>query len=220
MANTKNNQRFRATEQRLEAAALELMEAGERLTVRAVCEQAQVNRSTFYAHFVDIPQMVERMEAHLGEQLLERYPHGQNGDGTEPDGSRIKPDGSGAEPDEADEKASPDAAAFEFTAASYIPFLEHIRAHRRFYRIALATRRDFPLQQGRARMWRDVVVPHCRAAGITDEERMMYAFVFYQAGFTMVLKRWVDDDCQTPIDQMARTLEACTPALWANTGPR
>lgn len=233
MANTKNNQRFRDTEHRLETAAFELMETGERLTVRAVCERAQVNRSTFYAHFLDIPQMVGCMEAHLGEQLLGRYPRGRSDDEHAPSrpgreigsrrmGSNVALDqiADADASEQAGGEVSPNATSFEFTAASYIPFLEHIREHRRFYRIALATRRDFPIQQGRKRMWYEVVVPHCQAAGITDEEQMMCTFVFYQAGFTMVLKRWVDGDCQTPVDRMARMLEACTPSIWMSTGLR
>lgn len=63
-------------------------------------------------------------------------------------------------------------------------------------------------------MWSEVVVPVCRAAGIDDEERMMCLFVFYQAGFTMVLRRWVDGGCETPIDEMAETLALCVPAAW------
>ena len=54
--NTKNNQRFQETERRMEACMLELMKhyEFEKITVKKICEKAQVNRSTFYAHFIDI----------------------------------------------------------------------------------------------------------------------------------------------------------------------
>lgn len=108
-----------------------------------------------------------------------------------------------------------DRASFELSAASYVPFLEHIREHRAFYRIALATRRDFPLERGRDRMWDEVVVPRCRAAGIEDREQMTCLFVFYQAGLIMALRRWVDGGCAVPVSEMAATLAACTPRAWA-----
>lgn len=189
MANVRNNRRFRDTERRIEEAALGLAEAGERLTVRAVCERAQVNRSTFYAHFQDVPDMMARLEERLDEELLGRYLAARDGGGT-----RQEP----------------------LTAASLVLFLEHIRAHRRFYRVALATRREFPLEQGRERMWAELVEPMCRRAGITDREHMMCLFVAFQAGFTMVLRRWVDADCQESIGRMADVIASCVPRAWAD----
>lgn len=62
--NTKNNQRYRETEIRMDAAMLELMKHTEfeKITVKKICETAGVNRSTFYAHFTDIYDMLDRME--------------------------------------------------------------------------------------------------------------------------------------------------------------
>ena len=49
--NTKDNQRARLTRMLFKNAYLELMEAGDRINVRALCEKAQLNRSTFYLHY-------------------------------------------------------------------------------------------------------------------------------------------------------------------------
>lgn len=74
--NTKNNQRFIETEIRMETAMLELMKCTEfeKITVKKICETAQVNRSTFYAHFADIFDMLDKMEAFLNREMLEQYP--------------------------------------------------------------------------------------------------------------------------------------------------
>lgn len=180
MANTKNNARSRRTEVRMEAAALELMRdtSPERLTVRAICERAGVNRSTFYAHFLDVPEMVERMESHLHRELVGRYVDGD-----------VDP----------------------LTAESFVPFLEHVRDHVYFYRTALPLRTSFPLEQGRDSIMEKIVRPRCSAAGIDDESQVMYYFVFFQAGFTMVLRRWVDGGCEDRVDDVARTIEGCVP---------
>lgn len=70
--NTKNNQRYRETEIRMDAAMLELMKHTEfeKITVKKICETAGVNRSTFYAHFTDIYDMLDRMEDFLHQELL------------------------------------------------------------------------------------------------------------------------------------------------------
>ena len=69
--NTKNNQRFKDTEIRMQSVMLELMKymEFEKITVKKICEKAQVNRSTFYAHFIDINDMLDKMEQTLREEL-------------------------------------------------------------------------------------------------------------------------------------------------------
>lgn len=73
--NIKNNKRFRNTEIRMESVMLSLMKNTkfEKITVKKICEKANVNRSTFYAHFIDIYDMLDKMEKELSKQLLEKY---------------------------------------------------------------------------------------------------------------------------------------------------
>ena len=73
--NTKNNKRFYETEIRMEAAMLEIMKNTEfeKITVKKICEKANVNRSTFYAHFIDIYDMIDKMEMELSRELLNEY---------------------------------------------------------------------------------------------------------------------------------------------------
>lgn len=170
----------------MEAAMLELMETTEfeKITVKKICETAKVNRSTFYAHFTDIYEMVEKMEKRLSRELLESYPE------------------------------SCEPAEMWFSEDLIILFLKHIRKHRYFFRIALKTRRDFPLKQSFNAMWSQVVKPRCQKNGIMSEEEMMYYFVYFQAGFTMALKRWVDTGCGETEEEMAQTLLNCLPKIW------
>ncbi len=182
MANRKNNARFQETEQRLMDAALELMEdaAPERITVRAVCERAQVNRSTFYAHFLDVPDMVDKMEARLHRKIMEGYPRA----------GEVVP----------------------LSPASFVPFLEHVRSYQAFYRVALPLRTSFPLKRGYAPLMEQVVRPACRRYGITDEEEVLCILVSFQAGFTNVLRRWVEGGCAQECAILARILAECVPA--------
>ena len=63
-------------------------------------------------------------------------------------------------------------------------------------------------------MWNQIIKPKCIAAGITSESEMLYYFVYFQAGFTMVLRRWVDTGCQESEEAVARIIENCIPAIW------
>lgn len=73
--NTKNNKRFRDMETLIETSFLELLRSSEdgKITVKAVCTQANVNRNTFYAHYVDILDLQEKMERKMTLRLAEIF---------------------------------------------------------------------------------------------------------------------------------------------------
>lgn len=181
--NKKNNARFRQTEIRMESEALKLMKTLDikKLTVRKICEKAGVNRSTFYAHFLDIEDMLDKMEMELRKDLMKRY----------------------------QEKSEREI----FSKTSFLRFLEHIEQHQYFYRINLATRKQFPLCQGYDNLY-PIIEKRCHQAGIEDEQEILYYLISFQAGFTMVLKQWVDLGCQMEKEKVASIIYNCIPDVW------
>lgn len=181
--NTKNNQRFKDNEKRFEQALLQLSKTMpyQKMTVRALCEQAHLNRTTFYAHYYDIEDMIEKMEAHMHEDLLARFDTTNHA---------------------------------LFSPSSFTTFLHYIKDHQSFYRIALHTRHIFPLQQGYDPLWKEVIQPLCIQNGITDPDEMTYYLIYFQAGFTMALRHWVDTNCQISEKQFAQLLIHCLPSIW------
>lgn len=184
--NRKNNRQFQGSAQRMEQAMLELMDGTpfEKITVRCICEKAGVNRSTFYAHYTDIYDMIERMESNLQKNLMKDYPVS--------------------------------GAVVPLSQESFLPFLRFLHRHADFYRVALKTRRSFPLKQGFEPLWDGVIKPLSHRAGIVSEAEMMYYFVGFQAGFTTILKRWVDQGCVECEEEIARVIENIVPAIWRN----
>ena len=65
--NTKNNQRYRQTEQRIMEVFSEMVSKKEiqEITVREICEAAQINRTTFYMHFQDVYDLMNQIEHQL-----------------------------------------------------------------------------------------------------------------------------------------------------------
>ena len=66
------NRRVRMTKKLLKDAILTLLEERsiERITVTDICRMADVNRSTFYAHYADVRQLLREIE----DDILERMP--------------------------------------------------------------------------------------------------------------------------------------------------
>lgn len=182
--NKKNNRQYQGSAIRMEESMLQLMNcfSFEKITVKMICDKAGVNRSTFYAHYADIYDMIEQMEKNLRKELMKGYPV---------PGS-VKP----------------------LSIESFIPFLTFICDHRDFYRVALRTRREFPLKQGFEPLWNQIVKPLCQRAGILSEKEMMYYWVGFQAGYTMILKSWVENDCTEKVEQIAEIIHNIIPAVW------
>ncbi len=75
--NTKNNQRARNTNETIVRVVLGIMTNENKpvsgITVREVCERAGINRSTFYAHYLDVYDVVERVERTMSEGLTKSF---------------------------------------------------------------------------------------------------------------------------------------------------
>ena len=83
----KENQRTRLTKRLLRESLLELLaeKPVERITVKELCEVAELNRSTFYAYYQDVPDLYYEMGNELVDALLD-YVRAMGADGvqTEP----------------------------------------------------------------------------------------------------------------------------------------
>lgn len=71
MSMKRPDRRVRYTRQVLRMALLDLMREQpiEKITVRAVCERAEVGRATFYAHYRDAYDLLEQIENELFDQI-------------------------------------------------------------------------------------------------------------------------------------------------------
>lgn len=176
--NTKNNQRFQETELRIIEELLSLLEEKKAtsITVSDLCKECNINRSTFYAHFQDIPELLTTIDSKLRKELSASF-------------------------------LTDDYKMIYASGDFLIPFLTFIKSHRTFYQACLATRTSFPIAQGYDSLMELVVRPLCKEAGITSERQIYYSLTYVQAGFTMVLKNWVDGGCKDSVEEIASYLK-------------
>ena len=69
--NTANNQLRQDTDRRLRKALLAFMEQGREPTVGELCERSQINRSTFYRHYLDVYDLMEKTEIQIQKGLAQ-----------------------------------------------------------------------------------------------------------------------------------------------------
>lgn len=73
--NTANNQRFQETDRRIRTVMLELIKQKDinKITVNDICKDCGINRSTFYAHFVDIYDLMDKMQMEIYQDIQESF---------------------------------------------------------------------------------------------------------------------------------------------------
>ncbi len=69
--NTPNNKRFINSQENMENAFIKLLATHnkKKITVQSICNLANVNRTTFYAHYTDIYDLQKQIEKRLSAQL-------------------------------------------------------------------------------------------------------------------------------------------------------
>jgi len=73
--NRPNNKRRQDSRRRIETALVRLLQDREleKVTVREICEAAQVNRTTFYANYMDIYDLADAVQKSMEATVLELY---------------------------------------------------------------------------------------------------------------------------------------------------
>lgn len=71
--NIKDNQRKRITKMLLKGAMIDLMQTKpvEKITIKEICEKAQINRSTFYLHYSEPNELLKSIEDDIIENTAE-----------------------------------------------------------------------------------------------------------------------------------------------------
>ena len=65
------------TDHRLREALLSFMEQDREPTVGELCERAQINRSTFYRHYLDVYDLMEKIETQIQKGLAQVLTEGE-----------------------------------------------------------------------------------------------------------------------------------------------
>ncbi len=73
--NTKDNKRKQNTIHTIESVFLQLLQKKElnQITVSLICKESDINRSTFYSHYLDVYDLADKLRDKLEAQVAEIY---------------------------------------------------------------------------------------------------------------------------------------------------
>ncbi len=176
--NTKNNARSQGSRQVLRQALLKLLDTQElpQITAAQLCREAGVNRSTFYAHYENIWELLEELEDEMDRNLLAQFQGVQ------------------------------DARSAMLDPQSFLTLTQHIASYPAFFRARLSnpSMQAGRFKVGMEFLMDQVVLPYAKS--LNDTPLLPYYVAFGKAGIFEVLRLWIDSNCKESPEIIAQLL--------------
>lgn len=157
------------------------------ITVKEICAEAGVNRSTFYLHYETIGDLLSECVEMINRQFVDHMA-----------------------------VSSEDVAAainevpldkLKFATADYlIPYLEYIKANRRLFKTAIENYSALQMDRNYSALRKHVFIPVLDRFEVAEAERK-YLLAFYLNGFMAIITEWLEGDCEDPIEYISALME-------------
>ena len=159
------------------------------ITIKEICEQAGVNRSTFYLHYENIMDLLQETTRYIMDKHFSYY--------------------------QIDEKNLPYGLEnckqqdLLFISHKYIvPYLTFVRENRRVFKIALKNFHIMRLDDVYARLFQRVFDPLLARFSVPQKNRS-YMMRFYLSGITAIVMEWLNGNCHEELEQIADIIMEC-----------
>lgn len=167
--NTPNNKRKRESQEKIEKTFIQLIQTKEveNITISDICKIANLNRSTFYANYIDIYDLVEKVRVRMENDFANVFLNDSNvGHNTD----------------------------------SYLKMFKHIKENQIFYKTYFKLKYD--LTSSITYFDKDL------ASKYYNNKYIDYHCEFFKAGFTAILKKWLNNNCKETPEEMLEILSS------------
>lgn len=170
--------KYFSTAKRMDEALIMLLREKnlEYVTIKEICARASVNRSTFYLHYENIGDLL----LETIEMINERFHESQFQKDFDIEGKSL------------DE-------LFLVTDEWIIPYLKFIKENKYVYKAVHSNAAAFGTEKAFDYYFQNVFSPILLKYGV-PEDKHEYLMEFYRGGLTAVIMRWVDEDCEKPVE--------------------
>ena len=187
----KSESKYFNTAVRFDQALLSLLEKKpfEYITIREICQEAGVNRSTFYLHYQNTSDLLQETTAYMLEHFASYF---------SVDTENI-----------ASQYANCDLQELNFINDKYLhPYLLFIQENQRVFSAVLSQPTTFDSNAIFQRLFDYIFHPILdRFHYPKDEQR--YVMMFYLNGIIAILAEWLKDGCQKSIEHISAIICCC-----------
>lgn len=178
----KSESKYFNTAVKMDKAFLELLEKKdfEFITVKEICEKAEVNRSTFYLHYETVGDLLEESVQYMIDKFMNTYPYD-----SEKFIHSIK---------------SADLKDLYLVTPKFLkPYLTSILENKKLFSTFLLKADSLRLEQHYNKMFTNVLNPILNRFNI-PENKQKYMLTFYVRGIIAIIDEWLKGNCTENID--------------------
>lgn len=181
----KSESKYFNTAVKMDEALLRLLEkkAFEYITIKEICEEAGVNRSTFYLHYENTKDLLLESIRYINEQFISYF---------QSEKANIA----------AKIEHCPARELFLLTPQYLSPYLTYIKEHKRLFFTAM-TKLTFMnyCEDTYQKMLQEVFYPIMNRLDVPVSERN-YILSFYINGMIAIITEWLKNDCNDTIEEL------------------
>lgn len=187
----KSESKYFNTALRLDEALIALLEKKDLqyITVKEICHQAGVNRSTFYLHYETIADLLDETLEMINQRFLSYFPRREE-EVLGHIGSRARAD------------------LFLVTEEYLLPYLRFIRDNKKVYRAAFRNPGSVQAHARYGQLKQHVLGPILARFEVPEAHRP-YCIAFYVEGIAAIVKEWLRQDCADEIGTIAGIIQSC-----------
>lgn len=182
---TNTDRRIRYTKMVLRESLINLLEHKpiERITIKEICADADINRATFYTHYADQYDLLKQIEEELYTNISVSL-------------SQLSQD-----------PANPN------TLKQAENIFDYLRDNARITRLLLSDRGDFSFQKRVMQLVYDLITTQLRVTKSLSAKDAEYVYAFTITGCVGIVQRWLDDDMRKSSKTMAKMVIGMTIGL-------
>lgn len=178
MGTSPENRRVKMTKILLNDALMEQLEEKplSRVTVKAICEHADINRSTYYTYYADPFDQFEKYGSEILEQLRAYI---------------------------LDNRSEPGGNPEEMRKHSMETLLSFVEDNRHLFNIFLGENRLLSFKRAFTVIMGECLLT---GKSTNNREKDAYRFIFVSSGCFGVIQHWLSMDCDAPIHVIAESI--------------
>ncbi len=192
----KNESKYFNTAKKMNDALLSLLEKKdfEYITIKDICQEAKVNRSTFYLHYENTYDLLDEVISNSNKDFYEAF-------------SSIK---------RKDVNSSKKEELMFVSDEYLLPYLRFIKEHRKIYQSAMKDSSLFKIEEMKNLVYEDVITKVFDKFNVLEQYRD-YLFDYYVAGIQALIARWLKNDCDLEIQELSDLIKGLTNKNERNT---
>lgn len=187
----KSESKYFNTAIRMDRALIALLEKKELayITVSEICQQAGVNRSTFYLHYETVGDLLEETTRYMLDEFMAYFTVDTRQIAVRFDQCALR--------------------ELNFITADYLhPYLSYIRDNRRVFATALDNSSAFGFEDVFRRLFEHIFDPILERFHYPVHERP-YVMQFYLNGLNAVVLQWLKNGCTESVEELSRIIQDC-----------